>query len=106
MKISDPKLELCSKLGHENHLALEPENSAESKHYEIWGVFCKYKLLIHVLHLVTFEQYKISWYNELNYNSTVLKCHVVMDHVLRKFSFAIALSNLLPCECWHNSDRK
>ena len=35
VKISGPKLELCSnpsKLGHENCRALEPENSAESEH--------------------------------------------------------------------------
>ena len=38
MKISGPKLELCSKLGHENCRALEPENSAESEHYRVnWG---------------------------------------------------------------------
>ena len=33
MKIYGPKLEPRSKLGHENHRALEPENSAESEHY-------------------------------------------------------------------------
>ena len=32
MKISGPKLQLRSKLGHENRLPLEPENSAESEH--------------------------------------------------------------------------
>ena len=33
MKIYGPKLEPRSKLGHENRRALEPENFAESKHY-------------------------------------------------------------------------
>ena len=33
MKIYDPKLEPRSKLGHENHEALDPENSADSEHY-------------------------------------------------------------------------
>ena len=32
MKIYGPKLELRSKLGHENHRALEPKSSAESEH--------------------------------------------------------------------------
>ena len=35
MKIYGPKLEPRSKLGHKNRRALEPENSAESKHYSL-----------------------------------------------------------------------
>ena len=35
MQIYGPKLELRSELGHENRQALEPENFAESEHYNL-----------------------------------------------------------------------